>query len=585
MAPYAVSHLKLGLQLQETGYTFETDQRLGIYLTNTLEQAAKKSEELIGQWISDEANAAAEIKRDLKIFVVLGNPPYSGISANRGKWITDLLQVYREVDGQPLGEKKVWLKNDYVKFIRFGQWRIEQTGFGILAFITDHSYLDSPTFRGMREKLLKAFDEIFILNLHGNQKRRELTPEGGKDVNVFDITQGVAISIFVKQPNAKGSTVSYSDLFGLRQVKYDALLDNDVSSTKWQHISPHSPTFDFVPVSEKAREEYEKGIPVREIFSIGSNGVQTSRDNLVVAFDAHSLETRLKKLLDENTTDAELRTEFFGEKSVADYKPGDTREWTLPQARIALEKDKGWKKGIVPYLYRPLDLRFLFYRDYMVDWPRRDVMENLEQPNMVLCVGRAGLVASGEWNLAFAARQVCDHNLFYRGSSLNLPLYIYPKQGKKGLFDQDDEHHANVSASVRKLVGEKLGLGFKEHGSGDLKKTVGPEDIYHYVYAMLYAPNYRERYAEFLSKDFPRVTITSDLKLFGALVEKGRDLTSMHFMDSPILDEFVTAFPEKGDDLIEKVAFVPKEKRVWINGNQFFESISEEQWGFQIGGY
>ncbi len=200
MAPYAVAHLKLGMQLQATGYRFNSDQRLGIYLTNTLEEAAKKSEQLFAGWVAEEANAAAEIKRDKPILVVLGNPPYSGVSANRGRWITSLLQNYREVDGQPLGEKKVWLKNDYIKFIRFGQWRIERTGHGILAFITDHSYLDSPTFRGMRQQLLRTFDETYILNLHGNAKRRESAPDGGADENVFDITQGVAIAIFVKSP-------------------------------------------------------------------------------------------------------------------------------------------------------------------------------------------------------------------------------------------------------------------------------------------------------------------------------------------------------------------------------------------------
>ena len=165
------------------------DQRLGVYLTNTLEEAAKKSEHLIANWISEEANAAAKIKRDDPILVVLGNPPYSGVSANRGEWITTLLKEYRRVNGEPLGEKKVWLKNDYIKFLRFGQWRIEQTGEGILAFITDHSYLDSPTFRGMRQNLMQTFDEIYILNLHGNSKRREQAPSGAKDENVFDITQ------------------------------------------------------------------------------------------------------------------------------------------------------------------------------------------------------------------------------------------------------------------------------------------------------------------------------------------------------------------------------------------------------------
>ncbi len=204
MAPYAVAHLKLGLLLRETGYRFQSDQRLGIYLTNTLEEAAKKSEVLFARFITDEANAAAEIKREKPIMVILGNPPYSGHSANKGVWIDKLVRDYYKVDGRPLGEKNPkWLQDDYVKFIRFAQWRIERTGQGILGFVTNHSYLDNPTFRGMRQSLMETFDEIHILDLHGSSKKKETSPDGSKDENVFDIQQGVAIALFVKLPEKK----------------------------------------------------------------------------------------------------------------------------------------------------------------------------------------------------------------------------------------------------------------------------------------------------------------------------------------------------------------------------------------------
>jgi len=201
MAPYAVAHLKLGLLLGETGYQFQSDQRLGIYLTNTLEEAVKRSDTLFARWITEEANAAAEVKREKPIMVVVGNPPYSGHSANKGKWARQLVDRYKTIDGKPLGEKNPkWLQDDYVKFLAFGQWRIECTGQGILGFITNHAYLDNPTFRGMRQSLLNTFTDIYILNLHGNAKKRELTPDGGKDENVFDIQQGVAICLMVKYP-------------------------------------------------------------------------------------------------------------------------------------------------------------------------------------------------------------------------------------------------------------------------------------------------------------------------------------------------------------------------------------------------
>ncbi len=202
MAPYAVAHLKLGLQLENTGYQFGSDQRLGIYLTNTLDQAVKYSDTLFASWISEEANEAARIKKDEPIMVVLGNPPYSGASANKGEWSKQLVERYKTVDGQPLGEKNPkWLQDDYVKFLSFGQQRIEKTGYGILAFITNHGYLDNPTFRGMRQSLMNTFDEIYVLNLHGNSKKKEVSPDGGRDENVFDIQQGVAVCCMVKYPH------------------------------------------------------------------------------------------------------------------------------------------------------------------------------------------------------------------------------------------------------------------------------------------------------------------------------------------------------------------------------------------------
>ena len=251
MAPYAVAHLKLGMQLQETGYRFASDQRLGIYLTNTLEEAARKTEHLFANWVAEEANAAAEIKRDKPIMVVLGNPPYSGISANQGHWITKLLADYRSVDGKPLGEKKVWIKNDYIKFLRFGQWRIECTGHGVLGFITDHSYLDSPTFRGVRRNLQTTFDEIYILNLHGNAKRREAAPDGGIDQNVFDITQGVAIALFVKHHEKNSKGIFYADLWGERTAKYEELGDSNIATTNWRRLSPAAPFYEFVPAPHR----------------------------------------------------------------------------------------------------------------------------------------------------------------------------------------------------------------------------------------------------------------------------------------------------------------------------------------------
>jgi len=586
MAPYAVAHWKLGMHLQQTGYRFSSDQRLGIYLTNTLEEAAKKSDHLFGRWVVEEANAAAEIKRDKPILVVLGNPPYSGVSANRGRWITRLLEDYRQVDGQPLGEKKVWLKNDYIKFIRFGQWRIEQTGHGVLALITDHSYLDSPTFRGMRQQLLKSFDEIYILNLHGNAKRRETAPDGSPDENVFDITQGVAIAIFVKHKKGGPTRVYYADLWGDRSAKYEFLNENDLRSTRWRKLSPTRPFYLFTPIKRERRREYQRGWRVTEVFPVGSNGVQTSRDGLVVDCDRQTLLNRIREFLNPKLSDTEVRDRFFGAKSVGDYLPGDTRQWKLDEARTALRKISQWPRAIIPYLYRPFDLRFLLYHDIMVDWPRAEVMRHLQQPNLALCIGRAGLVRTGMWDLVFCTDRICDHNLFYRGSSLNCPLYLYPDGPvPESLFDYNNTRRPNLSGRFVDQLCEGLGLAFQPDGRGDLAKTVGPEDIFHYAYAVLHSPSYRRRYAEFLKVDFPRLPLTSKLELFRSLAELGAELVGCHLLESPKVEQFVTEFPVPGDNRIEKVRYAESGGRVWINQTQYFGGVPKPVWEFSIGGY
>ncbi len=298
MAPYAMAHLKLGMQLAAVdlpqseratwAYDFQSDERLGIYLTNTLEEAMKRSEVMFGRYISEEANEAAKVKQERPVMVVLGNPPYSGHSANKGEWIAALLHEnrgnYFEVDGKSLGERNPkWLNDDYVKFIRFAQWRIEQTGYGILAFITNHGYLDNPTFRGMRQSLMQSFDEIYVLDLHGNSKKKEHSPDGTKDENVFDIQQGVAIGIFVKRQRknaAHATVVHHAHLWGLREInekveqgkrlvggKYHWLAEHDITETEWTTLEPQSPFYFFIPQDNVLKTEYEEGWQIIDILA------------------------------------------------------------------------------------------------------------------------------------------------------------------------------------------------------------------------------------------------------------------------------------------------------------------------------
>lgn len=580
MAPYAVAHLKLGLLLQETGYEFQSDQRLGIYLTNTLEEAFKKSEQLAGfnEYIVDEANAAAEIKKDKPIMVVLGNPPYSGHSANKGEWARQLVERYKTVDGKPLGERNPkWLQDDYVKFLSFGQWRIERTGQGILGFITNHAYLDNPTFRGMRQSLMNTFTDIYILNLHGNAKKKEVTPDGGKDENVFDIQQGVAICLLVKEPDGiKPARVHYADLWGLREGKYLALLESDIAATGWAELKPSSPFYLFVPFQEDLLAEYEKGWKVTEILPVNSVGIVTSRDHFVMDFDATALKERIASFRETALSDEEVKERFGLE---------DKQGWSITGDRQSIRQDKEYDKAFTNCLYRPFDIRPLFYHKAVIERSRPEVMHHmLAGENLALCVGRAGQVVGPEmWDILYCSKSIEDFNLFYRGGNVNFPLYLYPSEGEMQF--EEGHRRPNLNPEFIEAFSDKMGLTFIEDGRGDLEQTFGPEDILNYAYAVFHSPTYRTRYAEFLKIDFPRLPLTSNKELFKALTEKGAELVSLHLMESPTLSKLITKYPALGSNVVEKVSYNENTKRVYINKEQYFEGVPPEVWDFHIGGY
>jgi predicted helicase len=600
MAPYAVAHLKLGLQLQETGYKFETDERLGIYLTNTLEEAFRKSEELAGfnAYIVDEANEAARIKKEEPIMVVLGNPPYSGISVNASTrtvvdpktykrkkeltWIGKLIEDYKVVDGQPLRERKHWLQDDYVKFLRFGQWRIKRTGKGILAFVTNHGYIDNPTFRGMRQSLIKTFNAIYILNLHGNSKKKEVSPDGSKDENVFDIQQGVSICLLIKEPdNTDPATVHYSDLWGSREEKYEVLSATNIAETKWKDVIPNSP-FYFLNSSENQlnKSEYMHGWNTNEIFLINSTGIVTARDSVVVDFNIHELTRKIAEFATPTLSDEELRLKYFGSKREGRYLPGDTRGWQLSKARIKLRKEKTLSLAVKPYLYRPYDKRFIFYRNYMVDWPRPEVAHHmLAGPNQGLLITRQ---TRDQWDV-FPTNTIVGHkSLSAYDITSFVPLYIYPSEGE---MQFELGRRPNLNPEFVEDISSKLCMSFIPDGKGNLETTFGPEDVFNYAYAIFHSPTYRNRYAEFLKIDFPRLPLTSDKALFKALAEKGTELVGLHLMEAPALNKLITKYAIPGSNKVEKVTYDEALQRVYITKDQYFEGVKPEVWNFQVGGY
>ncbi len=575
MAPYAVAHLKLGLLLQETGYQFKTDQRLGIYLTNTLEEAFKKSELLPGfnKYIVDEANAAAEIKKEKPIMVVLGNPPYSGHSANRGPWAKQLIEAYKTVDGKPLGEKNPkWLQDDYVKFLAFGQWRIGLTGQGILGFITNHSYLDNPTFRGMRQSLLNTFTDIYVLNLHGNVRQKEVTPCGSKDENVFDIQQGVAISLFVKEPGKNATaTVHYADIWGLRGAKYHDLAETNVATTDWVELKPTGPFYLFVPLSENLLDEYQKGWKVTEISPLNNIAMQTHRDYFLTDMSRSSLYERIQEFRDSKTSDEEARERFsLGNLDVT-------------KARTNLRGDRTWEDGFTRCLWRPFDVRYLYYHKELIDRPRPQVTEPLLKSNIALLAMRQIALHAGCSHFLATNIPTIDR-VFYsnKGAASVFPLYLYPTEGE---MQFKEGRRPNLNPEFIKAFSEKLGLKFVEDGRGDLEQTFGPEDIFNYAYAVFHSPTYRTRYAEFLKIDFPRLPLTSDKELFKSLAAKGADLVSLHLMESPTLNNRITKYPIAGSNTVEKVSYDENNQRVYINKTQYFEGVPLEVWECHIGGY
>ncbi|MDD5085549.1 MAG: N-6 DNA methylase [Candidatus Omnitrophica bacterium] len=574
MAPYAVGHLKMSFLLEELGYKLQADDRFKLYLTNTLEMEELAQTELPGMAsLSEESHLAGKVKKEQPILVIMGNPPYSGHSSNIGKWISDEIKAYYQVDGKPLKEKNPkWLQDDYVKFIRFAQWKIDQAGEGTIGLITNHSYLDNPTFRGMRQSLMNSFDEIYILDLHGNSLKKEKCPDGSKDENVFDIRQGVAIALFIKKKGEeKGCTIHHSEIWGLREAKNECLSRNDIKTSTWKELSPKSEFYLFVPRDEKLLEGYKRYPKVTEIFPLNGVGMTTARDAFVIDRDKSSLVNRIRLFKNSRYSDDDLH---------AFFQINRKKGWSIRKAWNMLQSISGsdLNKFILPVLYRPFDVQWIFYHDSVVWRTVKRVMRHMMQENLGLCVGRAGQVVGSEkaWNIVFCSHCVEDFNLFYRGGNVNFPLYLYPDTNKEDLFSQKKEpekRQPNISPQLFATLSKAY------------KKEPAPEEIFYYIYAVLYSHTYRIKYSEFLKTDFPRVPFTKDYELFGKMAEYGKRLVNLHLLKSSELDPPVAKFQGEGNNRVEKLKYNERERRGYINPNRYFEGVTEEVWRYQIGGY
>lgn len=550
MASYAVAHIKLDMLLGETGYQHQTDKRLHVYLTNSLEESNNEPRTLFAQWLSREATEANVIKRDYPVMVMIGNPPYSGESQNKGKWITSLMESYKKEPGgkSQLNERNPkWLNDDYVKFIRLAQDYIEKNGEGIIGFINPHGYLDNPTFRGMRWNLLKTFDNIYTIDLHGNSKKKETCPDGSKDENVFDIMQGVSINLFVKtgkKSKDELGKVYHKDLYGLRQNKYNFLDKSTIESVGYKELHPKEPMYFFVPKDFELQEEYNKGFEVGELFNLYNVGVVTSNDTTLVNYNLGHLKSNVEEII-TNPYKKELECKFS---------------------------------------YRAMDNRWLYYDTKLIERARLDVMGHmLHRDNLAMVIGKQCV---DDWKYVFISDAVTNFNFIATAGRLGagyvFPLYLYNENMGK------EERIVNFNKDLYERIAK--GLNYLPCYDDNVivdpisvyNGVLYPQDLFDYIYAVLHSPSYRERYKEFLKIDFPRIPYPTDWEKYRDLAEKGEELRQLHLMED-LPNSTGVSFPQAGTLQVDCYRW--QNNRVYINSDQYFEGVPESAWNFYIGGY
>ncbi|MEP0711295.1 type ISP restriction/modification enzyme [Algoriphagus sp.] len=609
MASYAMAHLKLDLLLKQTGYTGTKAQRFRIYLTNSLEEYHKDTGTLFANWLSAEANEANQIKRDAPVMIVAGNPPYSVSSTNKGEWIQNLIADYKK----NLNERKINLDDDYIKFIRYGQHFIEKNGSGILAFITNNSFIDGITHRQMRKSLLETFDKIYIIDLHGNSRKQEMSPDGSKDENVFDIMQGVSINFLIKKSKESSKEINqvyFFELYGSRKSKYSYLSELSLKKIKWSQIHAKKPNYFFVPKDFSNAVNYEKGFKIDEFIINNNTGIQTKRDSFVYSFNKAELE---EKIIDLKTLDNDdLKRKY----SLSE----DGRDWAIKWAREDITKNNQRK---IKVHYHPFDNRETIFtgksKGFMA-YPRSPLMDNMISNNCGLLLVRNSR-RENIFNVFITNKIVDKDGVSPFDNCKVFPLYLYPDSDSQLSLDSTTSRTPNLDPKIVAEIAKGLGLSFvPEKGDGfvprhDDSDTFAPIDLLDYIYAVLHSPSYRETYKEFLKIDFPRVPYPTDVEEFWRLVALGGELRSLHLMESPSLNAYITEYPVGGENEVEKPHFVigsdesassrgrndrsdlSKETastaeadlavtgRVYINTEQYFDKVPELAWNFYIGGY
>lgn len=636
IAPYTIAHLKLSQTLKEEfNYTLDDNERLNIFLTNTLETINIKEEKEKFSILVDlikETELAQETK-DKNILIIMGNPPYSGASANKGIFEEEIRSEYKDsLEKEPLAiirngkiEKEKnpkWLLDDYVKFIRFAEMKLnKQKEGGIFGFISNNSFLDNPTFRGMRYSLLKSFDKIYILDLHGNVRKKEISPDGSKDENVFDIMQGVSINIFVRysnsslrersrsnpnkidchaskearndniysnSDNSNLAKVYHYDLFGKREDKYKFLFDNNLNNIEWKELKFEAPFFLFIPQNEIIKSEYDRGISVKDMFRISGVGITAGRDDFCLSKNdninsLNELKDNIKKFMELEIEDA--RKEF--------NLGNDTRDWKIKYAQDELKRTNNLEKNYMIINYRPFDFRWTYYTGKSKGFhcmPRREIMEHfLNNKNNIGLVCDRGTKLQDISNI-FISDKLIDLHLVGSGSYI-FPLYIYDTENVRKILREENEEVGgmfedikhfenkvrieNFTPKFRKFINEKYG-------------EIKPEEILGYIYAILFHKEYRKKYFDFLKIDFPKIPFVESKDYFLKFAKLGEELYNLHLGNLKIQKEVGEPMFKDNKNKNEKIVkaiYNENEKDLFVNESLYFKNVDKEVWEYKIGGY
>ncbi|WQU41822.1 N-6 DNA methylase [Helicobacter pylori] len=630
IAPYAIAHLNLSQAFKEEfKKPLKENDALQIILTNTLIQPSEiVAYRGLQPIFEKELKSAQEIKKDEKILIITGNPPYSGASSNKGLFEWEVKATYGiEPEFQTIETKKnvkladeiqtllnniqkqkesgskdalkelkslhskyklqkeknpKWLLDDYVKFMRFAQNKIESLGHGLFGFISNNAFLDNPTFRGLRRSLLECYDELYILNLHGNARKKEETPQGAKDENVFNIMQGVSINLFVKKVQATKQKICYYDVYGERAEKYAFLAQNDLNSIEWLELAPREPFYLLIPQETPLLDEYEQGFSVQEMFQVGSTGICSQRDHVVFHKDKESL---LKLLKDFSTLEpSELRRIYNIKK--------DGRDWRLEYAIKDVKANaNNLEKYIVLCQYRPFDFYYTYYTGKsksFIAYPRGEVFKHMLPPppqtnpktpnqtrkNVALITSRR-FCQSQKSGVGFVSNKISDLRTWtcpgMEGGDYVNPLYHNPN------------YTENFTPEFRSFIDKHYNHSFE------------PLEVLGYIYALLYSPNYRKRYEDFLKNDYPKILFTNNKDLFRALSLLGIELIGLHVLNKESLNHSFeklkdatigeSCYKEAHDRIIKKPAYNEPEQRLYINHSAYFRGVSEEIYNYMIGGY